>query len=151
MLLNFDTLLISFAKRSLWFFKQKRTEPLSEFPLWHVILKEPKSRHSGFIFVTVLSENSFLILLIEKKIKLNYKRNLFLVFLSWEVCIIKAWVNLIILLISLEYLVLAAVFFTFKRAPSLSLEFKVANVIKVKKKQVLLELHNRSRKIILIC
>ena len=43
--------------------------------------------------------------------------------------------NLIILLISLEYLVLAAVFFTFKRAPSLSLEFKVANVIKIKKKQ----------------
>ena len=33
----------------------------------------------------------------------------------------------------------------------LSLEFKVANVIKIKKKQVLLELHNRSRKIILIC
>ena len=41
---------------------------------------------------------------------------------------------MIILLISLEYLVLTAVFFTFIRAPSLSLEFKVANVIQIKKK-----------------
>ena len=140
-----------FCKRSLSFFKQKRTEPLSEFPLWHVILKEPKSRHSGFIFVTVLSENSFLILLIEKKIKLNYKRNLFICCLSFMRSLHhKSLSEFDCFTHYFRIFSFDCCLFHFYKS-SLSLQLKVANVIQIKKNQVLLELHNRSRKIILIC
>ena len=131
MLLNFDTLLISFAKRSLWFFKQKRTEPLSEFPLWHVILKEAKSRHSGFIFVTVLPEKSFLI---EKKIKLNYKGNLFISCFSFMRSLRHKSLS------EFDYFTHYFRMFSFDCClfhfykSSLSLQFKVANVIQIKKK-----------------
>ena len=148
MLLNFDTLLISLLQKEVYgFLNQKETSP-SEFPLWHVILKEAKSRHSGFIFVTVLSENSFLI---EKKIKLNYKGNLFIYCLSFMRSLRHKSLS------EFDYFTHYFRIFSFDCClfhfykSSLSLQFKVANVIKLKKTQLLLELHKRSRKLILTC
>ena len=81
MLLNFDTLPISLSQKEVFGLLNKK-EPSScqNFRRSTWFEKKRNQDISGFIFVTVLSENSFFI---EKKVELNYKGNLFISFPSF--------------------------------------------------------------------
>ena len=81
MLLNFDTLPISLSQKEVFGLLNKK-EPSScqNFRRGTWFEKKRNQDISGFIFVTVLSENSFFI---EKKVELNYKGNFFISFPSF--------------------------------------------------------------------